>query len=81
MHLALLQDFGLNMRPQIPRLRIYSLIFLFNPDGESRLHCSNGKSYDSEQYKNIVIPSEGTEQDVCPQRPEVRGAEAQVELV
>jgi hypothetical protein len=39
---ALLQDFDLNVRPQIPRLRIYRLIFLFNPDGESRCHleCS-----------------------------------------
>ena len=36
--LALLQDLGLNMRPQIPCLRIHRLIFLFNPDGESRFH-------------------------------------------
>ena len=36
-HLALLQNLGMNVRPQIPRLRIYRLIFLFNPDGKSRL--------------------------------------------
>ena len=37
-HLALLQNFGVNVRPQIPRLGINRLIFLFNPDGKSRLH-------------------------------------------
>ncbi len=37
-HLALFEQFGLNMRPQVPRLGIYGLIFLFNSDGESRQH-------------------------------------------
>src|SRR5579871_6104697 len=37
-HLALLQDFGMNMRPQIASLGVYRLILFFNPDGESRLH-------------------------------------------
>jgi hypothetical protein len=36
------------MRPQIPRLRIDCLIFLFNPDGESRFHVVN---------KLLVTPS------------------------
>ena len=39
-HLPLLQDFGMNVRPQIPCLRIDGLILLFNSDGESRLHIN-----------------------------------------
>jgi hypothetical protein len=38
--LALFQQLGVNMGPQIPRLRIYSLIFLFDPDIESGFHDS-----------------------------------------
>src|SRR6202034_2837229 len=33
---ALLQKLRLNMRPQFPSRRIHRLIFLFNPDSESR---------------------------------------------
>ncbi len=46
---ALFEDLRLNMRLQIPRLRIYRLIFLFNPDAKSRFHCVT---------KRLVIPSE-----------------------
>src|ERR1700683_1158418 len=35
---ALLEDLRMNMRPQIPGLRVYGLIFLFNPDSERRSH-------------------------------------------
>ena len=43
-HLALLQDFGLNVRPQIPRLRIDRLVFLFNSDGECRQHITMSRT-------------------------------------
>ena len=33
-HLALRQNFGMNVRPQIARHRIDRLILLFDPDGE-----------------------------------------------
>src|SRR5712671_2069691 len=33
---ALFQDFSVDVRAQLAGLRIYGLIFLFDPDGESR---------------------------------------------
>src|SRR5580700_8306736 len=42
--LALLEDLRLNMRLQIPCLRIDGLIFLFNPNAESRFHEISGKA-------------------------------------
>ena len=53
--LALFQDFRVDMRAQVPSGRVYGLIFLFNPDGKSRLHsaCRVVPPSSSEQPKGL----------------------------
>ena len=42
---AFFQDFGVDVRAQVPRHGIDSLVFLFNADGESRQHSPTHKYF------------------------------------
>ena len=55
-HLALFQNFGVNMRPQIAGHGIDCLIFLFNSDGKSRRHRSTNAG-DSSGYVSSSLAS------------------------
>src|SRR3954454_22577460 len=68
-HFALLQDFGVNVRPQIAGHRIYCLILFFDPYGEGRQHPSTKRWVIPAAHEPDISTLRAVEREVLPATP------------